>query len=81
MMLPAVYTRSSLKKQSPTFRIEAIISDGMWYSFSKWKRLAQVTDEELQEFIDDSLNSGELIQSKTGAKSFRGARGFPEPAD
>lgn len=71
MMLPAVYTRSSLKKQSPTFRIEAIISDGMWYSFSKWKRLAQVTDEELQEFIDDSLNSGELIQSKTGAKSFR----------
>lgn len=71
MMLPSVYTRSALKKESPTFRIEAIISDGMWYSFSKWKRLAQVTDEELQGWIDESLSSGELIQSKTGAKSFR----------
>ena len=70
-MLPAVYTRSSLKKETPTFRIESIISDGMWYSFSKWKRLAQVTDEELQEWIDSNLSSGDLIQSKTGAKSFR----------
>lgn len=70
-MLPALYTRASLKKESPSFRIEAIISDGMWYSFSKWKRLAQVTDEELQEWIDSSLESGDLIQSKTGAKSFR----------
>jgi len=70
-MLPSVYTRSSLKKETPTFRIESIISDGMWYSFSKWKRLAQVTDEELQQWIDESLESGDLIQSKTGAKSFR----------
>lgn len=70
-MLPSLYTRASLKKESSTFRIEAIISDGMWYSFSKWKRLAQVTDEELQGWIDDSLKSGDLIQSKTGAKSFR----------
>lgn len=70
-MLPAVYTRSNLKKETPTFRIESIISDGMWYSFSKWKRLAQVTDEELQGWIDESLESGDLIQSKTGAKSFR----------
>lgn len=71
MMLPSLYTRASLKKESATFRIEAIISDGMWYSFSKWKRLAQVADEELQEWIDSSLESGDLIQSKTGAKSFR----------
>lgn len=71
MMLPALYTRASLKKESPSFRIEAIISDGMWYSFSKWKRLAQVTDEELQEWIDRATESGDLIQSKTGAKSFR----------
>lgn len=71
MMLPAVYTRAGLKKESPTFRIEAIISDGMWYSFSKWKRLAQVTDEELQDWIDTNMESGDLIQSKTGAKSFR----------
>lgn len=70
-MLPALYTRASLKKESPSFRIEAIISDGMWYSFSKWKRLAQVTDEELQEWIDRATESGDLIQSKTGAKSFR----------
>ena len=70
-MLPALYTRSSLKKETPEFRIEAIISDGMWYSFSKWKRLAQVSDEELQAWIDSNLESGELIQSKTGAKSFR----------
>lgn len=70
-MLPAVYTRAGLKKEPTTFRIEAIISDGMWYSFSKWKRLAQVTDEELQAWIDQALESGDLIQSKTGAKSFR----------
>lgn len=70
-MLPAVYTRAGLKRQDPDFRIEAIISDGMWYSFSKWKRLAQVSDEELQSWIDRFLESGELIQSATGAKSFR----------
>lgn len=71
MMLPAVYTKAGLKKTSPDFRVEAIISDGMWYSFSKWKRLAQVTDEELQSWIDRNLESGDLLQSLTGAKSYR----------
>lgn len=71
MMLPAVYSKASLKKESTDFRIEAIIADGMWYSFSKWKRLAQVTDEQLQNWIDQATESGDLIQSKTGAKSYR----------
>lgn len=70
-MLPAVYSKATLKKEAPDFRIEAIIADGMWYSFSKWKRLAQVTDEQLQDWIDRATENGDLIQSKTGAKSYR----------
>lgn len=70
-MLPAVYSKASLKKEAPDFRIESIIADGMWYSFSKWKRLAQVTDVQLQEWIDRATLDGDLIQSKTGAKSYR----------
>lgn len=71
MMLPAVYSKSTLKNQPVNFRIEAIISDGMWYSFDKWKRLAQVTDSELLAWIDNGFKQGYLIQSETGAKSYR----------
>lgn len=70
-MSPAVYSKATLKKEPVQFRIESIVSDGMWYSFEKWKRLAQVTEAELQEWIDKSLANGQLIQSETGAKSFR----------
>lgn len=70
-MSPAVYSKATLKKEPVKFRIEAIVSDGMWYSFEKWKRLAQVSESELQEWIDKSLANGQLIQSETGAKSYR----------
>ena len=33
------------------FRIEAVIHSGQWYTFSKWLKLARVTEEELSSFI------------------------------
>lgn len=71
MMIPSVYTKAQLAKEPVDFRIEAIVSDGMWYSLEKWKRLASVTDEQLQDWIDRGLQGGYLHQSKTGAKSYR----------
>lgn len=70
-MSPAVYSKATLKKESVQFRIEAIVSDGMWYSFEKWKRLAQVTENELTSWITEAMADGRLIQSETGAKSYR----------
>lgn len=67
----SVFTRESLKKQPVDFRIEAIISDGMWYTIPKWRNLAKVTEEELRAWIDTALAEGKLIQSETGAKSYR----------
>lgn len=67
----SLFTRKSFREQSPTFRIEAIISDGMWYSVPKWRNLAKVTEEELRDWIDEALADGRLVQSKTGAKSYR----------
>lgn len=67
----SLFTRKSFREQSPTFRIEAIISDGMWYSITKWIRLAKVSEEELREWIDAALADGRLIQAESGAKSYR----------
>lgn len=63
--------RGTFLKQDPTFRIEAIISDGMWYSITKWKSMAKVTENELMNWIDAALRDGRLLQSSTGKKSYR----------
>lgn len=64
-------TRKDLKNLPASFRIEAIVADGMWYSLPKWRKFAKVTEEEIQSWVDEKLASGKLLQSPTGAKSYR----------
>lgn len=70
-MNEALYTKISLRRESPDFRIGAVISDGMWYSLTKWRKISRVSEEEINEWIDKHLADGTLIQSETGAKSYR----------
>ena len=37
--------KSEWKNRPLNFRIEAVIHDGQWYTFDKWKRVALVKDE------------------------------------
>lgn len=37
--------KAEWKKRPLKFRIEAVIHDGQWYTFDKWKRVALVKDE------------------------------------
>jgi len=68
--MEALFTKDTFKKQSVDFRIGAIISDGMWYTVQKWRKLAKVNEEEINEWIETNLKNGSLIQSETG-KSYR----------
>lgn len=67
----ALFTRDSIKHQPVDFRIGAIVSDGMWYSLPKWRKLAKVSEEEINAWIEQKLEEGKLLQSPTGAKSYR----------
>lgn len=66
-------SRKALREQPAKFRIEAIISDGMWYTITKWMKASKVSEEELMEWIDAHLKDGSLIQSpaSAGSKSYR----------
>jgi len=70
-MSKALYTRKTFYTQPTDFRIGAIVSDGMWYSLPKWRKLARCEEDELQEWIARHTASGDLEQSATGAKSYR----------
>lgn len=65
--------RTELRKQDVDFRIGSIISDGMWYTLTKWRNNAKVTEEELLDWVDEHLKDGSLIQSpaSVGSKSYR----------
>lgn len=64
-----IYSKKEFKKLETNFRIGAICSDGMWWSVEKLAKLATCTEEEVKKWIED--NSKYLVQSKTGAKSYR----------
>lgn len=64
-------TKKTIKDHPADFRIEVIIADGMWYSLPKWRKLARVTEAEIDAWVERNLNGGRLIQSPTGAKSYR----------
>lgn len=70
-MIKALYSKEEYKKQDEDFRIGAIISDGMWYSQPKWRKLAKVSEETIDTWINAHLENKMLIQSPTGAKSYR----------
>lgn len=70
-MANSTYTKDTFKNLSTEFKIGAIISDGMWYSLPKWRKMAKVTEEEINEYVERNMANGMLVQSPTGAKSFR----------
>ena len=60
--------KSEWKNRPLNFRIEAVIHDGQWYTFDKWKRVALVKDEnDTIEFETDS--NGMKIINKEEIKS------------
>lgn len=67
----SLYTRETFKQQPAEFRMGAVISDGMWYSISKWRKVARVSEEEINDFVERNLLSGRLVQSPTGQRSYR----------
>ena len=48
----AKYTKEQFLQLPVEFRIGAIISDGMWYHFPKWKKMSNCTEEELTAWIN-----------------------------
>lgn len=54
--------REKFNSKPSKFRIEAVIHDGNWYDFQKWKKVAKVTNEELEKWIEE--NEDILIKSK-----------------
>lgn len=69
--MKALFTKKEFLELPTEFKLGAIISDGMWYSQTKWRKIAKVTEEEIEEYIQRHLESGELLQSETEEKSFR----------
>ena len=70
-VMDAKFTKKEYLAQDEDFRIGAVISDGMWYSASKWRKIAKVSEEKINEWISKHLADGSLVQSSTGAKSYR----------
>lgn len=54
--------RENFNSQSPEWRIEAVIHDGNWYDFNKWKKVSKVKEEQLEKWIED--NKDILIMSE-----------------
>lgn len=57
--------RKEFNARDKDWRIEAVIHDGNWYDFNKWRRVARVKDFELQEWIDNNIDK--LIVSDQGS--------------
>lgn len=69
--MDALYSRKTFDQMDEDFRIGATVSDGMWWSYAKWKQYSKASDEYLQQWISEALNSGRLVQSATGQRSYR----------
>lgn len=54
--------RDKFNSESPEWRIEAVIHDGNWYHFEKWKKVSKVKDSELNSWIEK--NREKLIVSE-----------------
>lgn len=66
----ALYTKRTLRDMPADFRIGAIVSDGMWYTRPKWRKLAGVSIEELDAWIARERDVGHLLVSSSG-ESYR----------
>lgn len=52
-------------------KILLVMSDGLWYSIHKLCRLTKEPDQLVYESLQKNIDSGYIIQSETGAKSYR----------
>lgn len=57
--------REYFNSQSDEWRIEAVIHDGNWYDFKKWRKVAKVKKDVLEKWIDE--NKDILIISELGS--------------
>lgn len=57
--------REHFYSQSDEWRIEAVIHDGNWYDFKKWKKVAKVKKDVLEKWIAE--NKDKLIISELGS--------------
>lgn len=53
------------KERDSLWRIEAVIHDGQWYLFNKWKTRAKVKADELQKYIDEKVKDNTLIVAES----------------
>lgn len=65
------YSVEEFKALPEDLRIGIVISDGMWYPFMKWKKLAAVKEPELARWIADKYDSGLLTRHATDVNSYR----------
>lgn len=70
-MIRPLYTKQEFLNLPASERIGTVIADGMWYSFTKWKNIAKVSEEELSSWVDEHVRTGELLPAPTGALSYR----------
>lgn len=52
---------SEFAKRDPTWRIEAVIHDGSWYTVRKWAKLSKVKDNDIHEWIENNKAKTDLI--------------------
>lgn len=63
--------RKEFKQLPLQQRIEVIVSDGMFLTVEKWAKLAYTTESDILDYIKKALKDGTIIQSVTGAQSYR----------
>ena len=61
-------SRKEWKQRPEIFRIEAVIHDGQWYNFDKWKRVALIKDEKV---LLDWINKHKNILIKNNQKALQ----------
>lgn len=66
-----LFNKKTIKTMPADFRIGAVVSDGMWYDLPKWRKIAQVSEQEINDWIQQKTDDGLLIRSETGAHSYR----------
>lgn len=61
--------KNNFYKQPVNKRIEAVIADGQWYFFDKWRKVSKVTEEELKNWINDNIDDIIIDKAKKSNKN------------
>jgi len=60
--------RKRFNEKDPLWRIEAVIHDGNWYDFKKWKKIAKVKEDKT---LSDWIENNKDILIKSESNSYR----------